>query len=215
MKINKTYSSADDPLIGADGRDPTLKGQNLEDRHLVDSILANQRGAFERLIGAYQCLCWDIIYRMVRNPEDAKELSQEVFLKVHRYLASFRYESTLKTWIARIAYSIALRFLQRKRIPLVELGSVDCSYDIAQSCADGNNLEQSVEDEQLVKLIRKAVTKLPPVERTLLGLYHFDELSISEISEITGLPNGTIKSHLHRARMHLRLLVEVAIGVAS
>jgi DNA-directed RNA polymerase specialized sigma24 family protein len=100
---------------------PVQQSPEELDRELVTAVLANRPGAFERLVAAHQGLCWHIIYRIVRHPEDARDLCQESFMRVYRYLSGYRYESSLKTWIGRIAYSTAVRHLERKRIPLLEL----------------------------------------------------------------------------------------------
>ena len=91
-----------------------------DDRTLVDAVLANAPGAFARLVREYQGLCWHIIHRMVRHPEDTRELCQDTFLKVHQNLHQYRYESALKSWIGRVAYTVALRHLERKSIALVD-----------------------------------------------------------------------------------------------
>ena len=88
------------------------------DGELVEAVLVGRPGAFERLVREHQRLCWHIIIRMVRNPEDARELCQDTFLRVHRRLHQYRFESRLKSWIGRIAYSIAVRHMKRQRIPL-------------------------------------------------------------------------------------------------
>ena len=90
------------------------------DRALVDAVLANRAGAFEQLVRDYQGLCWHVIQRMVRHPEDTRELCQEAFLRVHRYLHQYRFDSPLKSWIGQVAYSVARRHLERKRIPVAE-----------------------------------------------------------------------------------------------
>ena len=74
-----------------------------EDRALVDAVLANAPGAFERLVREYQGLCWHIIQRMVRHPDDTRELCQEAFLRVHQCLHQYRHESALKSWIGQVA----------------------------------------------------------------------------------------------------------------
>ena len=90
------------------------------DRLLVAAVLAGAPGAFETLVRDYQRLCWHIINRMVRHPDDTRDLCQDTFLRVHRYLHQYRFESPLKSWIGQVAYSVACRHLQRKRIPIVE-----------------------------------------------------------------------------------------------
>lgn len=185
------------------------------DRELVDAVLRGAPGAFERLVRDYQGLCWHIVYRMVRHPEDARELCQETFLRVHQCLHQYRYESALKSWIGQVAYSIALRHLQRKRIPLFEpaAAAADDAPLLLENLGDDFDLEQAFGDAQVARRLHAAVDALPPVQRTVLTLYHLEEASIPEIAAITGLATGTIKSHLFRARLRLRDMLEGRLGV--
>jgi RNA polymerase sigma factor (sigma-70 family) len=185
------------------------------DRELVDAVLANRPGAFERLIREYQGLCWHIIQRMVRNPEDARELCQDTFLRVHQCLHQYRYESALKSWIGRVAYTIALRHLQHKRIPLAEPVDDGDGYSLIENVGDGFDLEAACADEEAVQHLHAAIETLPPLQRTVLTLYYLEETSIPDIARITGLASGTIKSHLFRSRLRLRGVLETRTGVAA
>ena len=185
------------------------------DRDLVDAVLANRPGAFERLIREYQGLCWHVIQRMVRNPEDARELCQDTFLRVHQHLHQYRYESALKSWIGRVAYTVALRHLQHKRIPLVQHGDDGDDYALVENIGDGFDLEAACADEETVQQLHAAIESLPPLQRTLLTLYYLEEISIPEIARITGLVSGTIKSHLFRSRLRLRGVLETRTGVVA
>lgn len=184
------------------------------DRELVEAVLRGAPGAFERLVREYQGLCWHIVYRMVRHPEDARDLCQETFLRVHQCLHQYRYESALKSWIGQVAYSIALRHLQRKRIPLLEPAADEAMAAPVENVGDDFDLEQAFGDAQVARRLHAAVDALPPVQRTVLTLYHLEEASIPEIAVITGLASGTIKSHLFRARLRLRQMLEGRLGVA-
>ncbi|WP_232227662.1 RNA polymerase sigma factor [Aerolutibacter daejeonensis] len=183
------------------------------DRELVEAVLANTPGAFERLVREYQGLCWHIIQRMVRHPEDTRELCQETFLRVHRYLHQYRQESALKSWIGQVAYSMAKRHLERKRIPLVEAEDDD-GGSLLDRVADRFDLEAASADEQVVGHLHAAIEALPPLQRTILTLYHLDEVPIGEIASITGLAEGTIKSHLFRSRAKLRERLQDPLGVS-
>ena len=168
----------------------------------VRAVLDRSPGAFEALVRDYQKLCWHIVFRMVRDPDDARDLCQETFLRVHRQLHQFRFESALGSWIGRIAYSIALRHLERRRAaPVTYLDDESEPESVAD---DSFDLEAASGDEQLSARLREGVDALPPVPRTLVTLYHLQELPISEIATITGMSEGTIKSHLFRARASLR-----------
>lgn len=177
------------------------------DRELIDAVLANRPEAFERLVRQYQGLCWHIIQRMVRHPEDARELCQDTFLRVYRCLHQYRYESSLKSWIGRVAYTIAQRHLERKRIPLVEYADDD-QYAMLENIGDGVDLELTFTGNEKVDSLHIAIESLPPLQRMLLTLYHLNEVPIPEIAHITGLASGTIKSHLFRSRLHLRRVLE-------
>jgi RNA polymerase sigma factor (sigma-70 family) len=188
---------------------------NLPDRSLVEAVLAKAPGAFERLVREYQGLCWHIIYRMVRHPEDARDLCQETFLRVHQSLHQYRFESTLKAWIGRVAYTIALRHLERKRIAVVAPMGDEEMPNLVENISDGFDLESAFASSEMAGLLHTAIEALPPMQRTVLTLYHLDELPIEDIAGITGLATGTIKSHLFRSRLRLRKLLELAQGVTS
>lgn len=198
--------------------DATVAGQaaaSTADRELVEAVLANTPGAFERLVREYQGLCWHIIQRMVRHPEDTRELCQETFLRVHRYLHQYRQESPLKAWIGQVAYSMAKRHLERKRIPLVDPIDDEDGSSLLDRVADRFDLEAASADEQVVGRLHAAIEALPPLQRTILTLYHLDEVPIGEIASITGLAEGTIKSHLFRSRAKLRERLQDHLGVSA
>lgn len=176
------------------------------DRDIVDAVLARRPGAFEALVQRHERLVWHLVHRMVRHPEDTRELCQDVFLRVHRQLHRFRFESALGTWIGRIAFSVANRHLQRRRIAL------DVPYeddiDAVERIGDGFDLEAACADADLVARVAAAIDALPPLPRTIVTLYHREELGIAEVAAVTGLPEGTVKSHLFRARLRLRAVLE-------
>ena len=185
------------------------------DRALVDAVLADRPGAFEQLVRDYQGLCWHVIQRMVRHPEDTRELCQEAFLRVHRYLHQYRFDSPLKSWIGQVAYSVARRHLERKRIALAEAIDDEDGLSLLDNLGDGTDLQQDHVQADDERELHAAIERLPPLQRTILTLYHLEELPIGEIATITGLAEGTIKSHLFRSRNKLREILEPRIGVAA
>ncbi len=185
------------------------------DRALVEAVLANRAGAFEQLVRDYQGLCWHVIQRMVRHPEDTRELCQEAFLRVHRYLHQYRFDSPLKSWIGQVAYSVARRHLERKRIPLAEVADHADGMSLLDNIGDGHDLQAAHAQGEDERELHAAIEALPPQQRVVLTLYHLEELSIAEIATITGMAEGTIKSHLFRSRKHLREILSPRIGVAA
>ena len=185
------------------------------DRLLVAAVLAGAPGAFETLVRDYQRLCWHIINRMVRHPDDTRDLCQDTFLRVHRYLHQYRAESPLKSWIGQVAYSVARRHLERKRIPLAEPAQDDDPLAAVAQVADGFDLEAASSDAELGALLHREIEALPPLQRTVLTLYHLEEVPIAEIARITGLTAANIKTHLFRCRARLRGRLQARMGVEA
>ena len=186
-----------------------------DDQALVDAVLGGVAGAFEQLVRQYQKLCWHVIHRMVRHTEDTQDLCQETFLRVHQYLHQYRNESALKSWVAQVAYSVAKRHLERKRIPIAESSAEGDGSSLLDRITDDFDIEAASIEGQSAGHLHEAIDCLPPLQRTLLTLYHLDELPIADIAVITGLAEGTIKSHLFRARKQLRDTLTESIGVAA
>ncbi|MFT4197927.1 MAG: sigma-70 family RNA polymerase sigma factor [Pseudoxanthomonas sp.] len=195
-------------------RPPPSSAASAADRELVQAVLAGRSGAFERLVRSYQGLCWHIIDGMVRHPDDTRELCQEAFLRIHRSLHQYRGESALKSWIGQVAYSVARRHLERKRIPLAEAAGAD-GLALAEDIGDGFDLEEASVRQDGLRRLHVAIDALPPLQRTVLTLYHLQELSLGEIAALTGLAEGTLKSHLFRSRKRLREILEPHMGVRA
>ena len=187
------------------------------DRALVEAVLENRPGAFEQLVREYQGLCWHVVQRMVRHPEDTRELCQEAFLRVHRYLHQYRFDSPLKSWIGQVAYSVAKRHLEKRRIAIAEMpaDSEGDGLSLLDQVGDGFDLEAACADAEIAAGLHEEIEALPPMQRTLLTLYHLDEVPIVEIARITGMAEGTIKSHLFRARARLRERLQARMGAIA
>lgn len=185
------------------------------DRDLAEAVLAGRRGAFEQLVRTYQGLCWRIVDDIVRHPDDTRELCQEVFLRIHRSLHQYRGDSALKSWVAQVACSVALRHIERKRLPLADIHDDEDGLAPAERVSDGFDLETATADEDMQAHLHAAIDALPPLQRMLLTLYHLEEMPIGDIARSTGLAEGTIKSHLFRSRKRLREILEARIGVPA
>ena len=182
------------------------------DRETVKKILDGDSQSFRLLVQDYQKLVAHVVFRMISNQADREEIAQEVFLKVYQNLSKFEFNSKLSTWIAKIAYNLSLNFLQKKKVTLLD--------DVKNQNTDSGNgkLNSAIEtvyDEsdlpdtftmvnQRNEILNEAIKKLPIQQKTIVTLYHLDEMSYKEIAEIMDLPEGTVKSYLFRARKSLK-----------
>jgi RNA polymerase sigma-70 factor (ECF subfamily) len=177
------------------------------DREIVERVLAGERDAFAALVQGHQRLVAHVVHRMVRDPRDREELCQDVFFRVYRKLDTFAYQARLSTWIARIAYRACLNHLERRALPLYDdLRDADDDGEPAMERVAGSGPSplETVEAEELRAFVRARVDELPLQYRTVVTLYHLEEMSVGEIADVMDLPGGTVKSHLFRARKLLK-----------
>jgi len=180
------------------------------DRELIRMVLEVDRAVFKTIIINTQGLVIQIIYKMIKNHEDRKDLIQDVYLKVYNKLSSFNYNAKLSTWIGTIAYNTCLNFLEKKRLPQLDGNDQEESNSLEASANKGflkhsdSSTERDLLKEERAQILAHEIEKLSPIFRTVVTLYHKQELSLKEIGEITSLPVGTVKSYLFRARKQLR-----------
>ena len=145
---------------------------------------------------------------MIRNEEDRKDISQDVFMKAYHRLSSFRFQSKLSTWVGSITYNTCISFLEKKKYILYDDFSLPGNDGEDQKFDPKDDVilpqDEWLSSRQVHQSLQKAIEQLPPVYKTLVALYHSEEISYEEISEITGLPMGTVKSYLFRARKKLK-----------
>lgn len=170
---------------------------------LVKRIQNGEEGAFEILVEQYKRLVFNVIFRMVQNEADREDICQDVFVKVYRYIDSFNFDSKLSTWIARIAVNTTINHLKKKKVPLFD----DCSMEddtIENAVREQKSPDVDTEDSDLSSRLKAEIAKLPHQFRTIITLYHLQEMSYAEIGEVLNLPEGTVKSYLFRARKRLK-----------
>jgi RNA polymerase sigma-70 factor (ECF subfamily) len=157
------------------------------------------------LVDRYKHRALTLALRLVRNREEAEELVQDAFVRAYRNLSSFRGDSAFRTWFYRILYNVCMsRVRQRaRREPLLRLEDQPAMSDSIPDRDMSSALEQ-LEQKEIAGILSGELLKLPDKYRTALTLFYTEELSYEEISRITGLSVGTVKTHLFRARNLLR-----------
>jgi len=179
------------------------KSATTEPRQLIARIRAGDTHAFQAFIDQYKRLVTHIVFRMISNTADREDLCQDVFLKVYQNLDGFRFESKVSTWIARIAHNLCINYLQKKKVLLYDDRTPES--ESLEDFSGGHNLPDSfAEERDIASRLQDEIDKLEIRFRTILTLYHLDEMSYAEIAQIMNLPEGTVKSYLYRARKRLK-----------
>jgi RNA polymerase sigma factor (sigma-70 family) len=181
------------------------------DQVLVEKVLKGDTNAFRTIIRQTEALVAQVVFKMVYNQEDRKDIVQDVYMKAFHSLAGFRFHSKLSTWIAQIAYNTCISYLDKKNLVLA--GSSQEGFDLEDEYLErmqhrtgtySEEPEKQLFRKELSGILKKEIDGLPPIYKLLITLFHNEEMSYTEIGNITGLPEGTIKSYLFRARKTLR-----------
>lgn len=177
----------------------------LEDFRLIDLAVSGQdEQAYADLMKRYRKPVYHMILKMIRNVDDAEDLTIEAFAKAFKNLHKFKKDFTFSTWLFRIATNNTIDFIRKKRLDTMSIHSSykDDNGDAVTIDVEDKNLNPQEEaiKGQKIELVRMFVTKLPAKYQRLVKLRYFDELSYDEIAKELGAPLGTVKAQLHRAR---------------
>lgn len=180
----------------------------MKEKELIHQICNGNPQAFRFLVKQYERLVFHVAARLLNRQEDLEDVCQEVFIKVHQKLPEFRGESKLSTWIATIAYRVSVNHLKKKKAKTeIDDSEREFRHD---DLITNDHPQHIVEKQELKTNIRRMVDKLPAQYKTVLSLYHLEEMGYTEIVEITGLPEGTVKNYIFRARKLLKELIETS-----
>ncbi len=181
------------------------------DEELVRSVLAGDRERFGELVERYQGRLVNYLYRLVRNLDEAHDLAQEVFVRVYQALDRFDPQYRFSTWLFRVAQNAAIDVIRKRRFRLVPLSRPDedgeGSWEIELEAGGPSALDTLQNEERDVR-VRAAIDGLPWEYRELILLRHYGELAYEEIAEAKGMPLGTVKNKLFRARQMLKGVLE-------
>jgi RNA polymerase sigma-70 factor (ECF subfamily) len=182
------------------------------DQEVVLIAKKGDESAYRELVRRYERPVFSLVYRMVRNRELAEDLSQETFIKVLNALESYRPEFKFSSWVFKIANNAAIDHLRRRELDTLSLeGSPHAETpQMVEATAlqigeRGETALEAVANKELGGEIEQAIARLRPEYRTCILLRHVEGRAYEEISEILGLPLGTVKTYIHRARNELRI----------
>ena len=192
--------------------DPQQGLRNASDQDVVVAARNGVEAAYRELVRRYERPVFSLLYRMVRNREQAEDLSQETFIKVLNALGSYRPEYKFSSWVFKIANNAAIDHLRKRELDTLSLeGSphADTPEKLeATALQIGEKAESALDavaNKELGGEIERAIAKLRPEYRTCILLRHVEGRAYEEIAEMLDLPLGTVKTYIHRARNELRI----------
>ena len=194
---------------GISSANSTRADHTINERELVDRFQKGEKEVFNELVVKYQGKIYDLVYKYVPNPEIAKDLCQEIFIKAFKALPHFKKQSAFYSWLYRIATNLCVDFIrQQKRLQTLSLEELpggthgECTFN------DTNPLPpDQAETKELGQIIGKAISQLPPRQQRVFNLRYQEGLQLKEIAARLDRSEGTIKAHLHHAHQRLRMLL--------
>ena len=184
----------------------------LDENKLLERAKHGSERAFEELVRLYEARVFSYAMTLLGNRQDAEEVTQDVFVKVWRTLARFRGECSFSSWVMRITKNTATDALRARREPTVSLTAEDENgeereMDLVDEDS-ASNPPAAFERDERIRLVRRAIRKLPHDQREILTLRDLYGYPYEEIARILQLESGTVRSRISRARQHLKKILE-------
>jgi RNA polymerase sigma factor (sigma-70 family) len=186
-------------------------------RLVIESIVKGNLEDYRIIIDDHKALVGQIVFRLIQNADEREEICQDVFVKIYKNLSGFQFNSKLSTWIARIAFNTCVNYLKKRKESLYsdfkkynsDYGDDEESGMMEESIASDFwsspvSPDQQVMNRETSETLTRFIEALPKLFRTIITLYHVQDMSYGEIGGILNLPEGTVKSYLFRARRMLK-----------
>jgi RNA polymerase sigma factor (sigma-70 family) len=171
----------------------------------IEQVLAGKINTFSYIVDRHKDKAYNLAFRICCNHEEAEEIAQDSFLKAYRALNGFKMKSSFATWLYRIVYNTAISHVRIKKKGILSLED----FPVDATDFTGNNIsDEEAEKEYRSSLVNFALQKITDEERGLISLFYYEEMSIEEISDVTGISKSNIKVKLFRARQKMSEIVE-------
>jgi RNA polymerase sigma-70 factor, ECF subfamily len=179
-----------------------------EINELIHKSRQNDFTAFQKLVEQYQYMVYKLTFRLLASEEDAKDMVQEVFIRIWEKLSTFNTNFSFSSWVYKIATNMCYDMLKSKQYK-EKKQVIELQAGIHNPELKAGNVESGIMNRELAELIRFLTDELSPKQKLVFTLSDIEDLEVQEISEITGLSPGKIKSNLYLARKYIRKRIEM------
>jgi RNA polymerase sigma-70 factor (ECF subfamily) len=203
------------PARGASNSASQVAHAEPDDRELVERCQRGHLDAFEILVKRYHQRVYGLAYSMLRNEQDASDLSQETFVKAWQAIRGFKKNASFYTWLYRITTNLCIDFVRKRdrrpTVPFEETVDPEADANVEVPPSNQPSPTDEMQRKELRQQIDAALLELSPEHRAVIQLREFQGLEYAEIAEAVGCSLGTVMSRLHYARKHLQKLLRDVI----
>lgn len=172
------------------------------DIEIISAVLNGNQQAYAQIVERHKTFVFTLVYRYIKNREDAEEVAQDIFVKAYRALADFKGASKFSTWLYTIVTTSCISFLRKKKLEVHSLDN-DKVFELAADKDSGMSANQ-VEQKSRVAMVNHAIALLNPDDAEIVLLFYKGEQTLDEIARILGIEANAVKVRLHRARGRLK-----------
>jgi len=178
-----------------------------EDQSLIKEIVKGDKRSFEKLMKKYNRRIYNFIYRMIRDEESSIELTQEFFIKIYTVMYKYNFQYKFSTWAYRICYNLVIDHIRKNQVQIDSLDGKDIKQKkiLDHTGTMSKDGYQNLEKEEIKNIVWKVVDTIPVKYRELILLRYLQGLKYDEIAEFTGLPVGTVKNRIFKAKEILKM----------
>lgn len=177
----------------------------ISDQHYIDKILQGDTNAFAVLVDRYKNMIFSLALQMVKNREEAEEVSQDTFIKIYSSLSKFKGDSKFSTWAYKVAYNTCLDRLKKNKKEDLNISIDEFSSHLIKTM---DNALSALEDKERKQTIQNCLNLLPREENFLLTLFYFEDQNLEEIGKIMGITANNVKVKLFRSRQKLAVILK-------
>ena len=181
--------------------------ESEKEKYYIDRVKGGDKESFTWVVDTYKDMVYTICLRMLSSEVDAEEAAQDIFVKAFRSIQTFQEKSKFSTWLYRVSYNHCISVI-RSKVRMIDLVDEVPDGEVDEQAANGLN-EMAKKDRE--KHVRNAIDALAETDAVLITLFYYEELSLDEITEVTGLTNNNVRIKLHRARKKLYDVIQTQL----